>query len=96
MSSAAVAVLTRLPRSLNGEVFPGLTGEAVKLSFVRATRRAGIENLHFHVLRHEATTRFFELGFNIMETASITGHKYLRTPRWYTHLDAGTLAQKLA
>ncbi|MGB5569924.1 MAG: tyrosine-type recombinase/integrase [Sedimenticolaceae bacterium] len=54
-----------------------------------------IEDLRFHGLRHEATTRFFEKGLNIMEVASITGHKDLRMLRRYTHLKAEDLARKL-
>ena len=77
LSTAAVKVLRALPRSLHGQVFPGLTTEAVKRAYIRATRRAGIEDLRFHDLRHEATTRLFEKGLNIMEVASITGHKDL-------------------
>ncbi|MGH8488278.1 MAG: site-specific integrase, partial [Gammaproteobacteria bacterium] len=95
LSTAAVAALRSLPQSAHGTVFPGLTTEAVKQAFVRAVRRAGIENLHFHDLRHEATTRFFERGLNIMEVASITGHKDLRMLRRYTHLRAEDLARKL-
>jgi len=62
---------------------------------MRATRRAGIEDLRFHDLRHEAATRLFEKGLNIMEVASITGHKDLRMLRRYTHLKAEDLARKL-
>ena len=62
---------------------------------MRAIRRAGIEGLRFHDLRHEAITRLFEKGLNIMEVASITGHKDLRMLRRYTHLKAEDLARKL-
>jgi site-specific recombinase XerD len=41
------------------------------------------------------TTRLFEKGLNIMEVASITGHKDLRMLRRYTHLKAEYLALKL-
>ncbi len=95
LSSTAVDVLRALPRSIHGEVFPGLTTEAVKRAFARARRRAGLEDLHFHDLRHEATTRLFERGLNIMEVATITGHKDLRMLRRYTHLKAEELATKL-
>lgn len=96
LSSVAVDVLRTLPRSQNGEVFPGVTTEAIKKAFIRATRRAGIDDLHFHDLRHEATTRLFEQGLNIMEVSSITGHKDLQMLRRYTHLKAEDLAKKLA
>lgn len=95
LSAAAVTVLRDLPRNRSAGLFLGLTGEAVKLSFVRATRRARINDFHFHDLRHEATTRFFERGLNIMEVASITGHKDLRMLQRYTHLSAEKLAKKL-
>jgi len=95
LSSTSVEVLRALPRSLHGQVFPGLTAEAVKRAFARATRRASIEDLHFHDLRHEATTRLFERGLNLMEVATITGHKDLRMLRRYTHLKAEELAKKL-
>ena len=95
LSTMAVEVLRALPRSLHGDVFPGLTTEAIKRAYIRAVRRAGIEGLRFHDLRHEATTRLFEKGLNIMEVASISGHKDLRMLRRYTHLKAEDLARKL-
>lgn len=61
-------------------------------------------DLRFHNLRHEATTRLFERGLNIMEVASVTGHKNLpacalhadrRMLRRCTHLKAEDLARKL-
>jgi integrase len=95
LSTIAVKVLRALPRSLHGQVFPGLTTKAIKRAYIRAVRRAGIEDLRFHDLRHEATTRLFEKGLNIMEVASITGHKDSRMLRRYTHLKAEDLAIKL-
>jgi len=95
LSTTAVNVLRALPRSLHGQVFPGLTTEAVKRAYIRAVDRAGIEDLHFHDLHHEATMRLFERGLNIMEVATITGHKDLRMLRRYTHLKAEDLAKKL-
>ena len=95
LSTTAIRVLHALHRSLHGKVFPGVTTEAIKHAYIRAVRRAGIENLRFHDLRHEATTRLFEKGLNIMEVASITGHKDLRMLRRYTHLKAEDLARKL-
>lgn len=52
-------------------------------------------NLRFHDLRHESASRFFELGLNVMEVASITGHKSLQMLQRYTHLRAEDLANKL-
>ncbi len=61
------------------------------------TPRAGfLVGLHFHDLRHEATSRLFERGvFDSMEVAGITGHKTLSMLKRYTHLRAEDLAKKL-
>ena len=61
----------------------------------RSMRRADLQDLHFHDLRHEATSRFFELGLNVVEVAAITGHKDLKMLQRYTHLRAEDLARKL-
>ncbi len=58
--------------------------------------KLGIENLHFHDLRHEAISRFFELGtLDMMEVAAISGHKSLSMLKRYTHLKAQKLVRKL-
>lgn len=54
-----------------------------------------LENIRAHDLRHEATSRFFEMDLDIMEVASITGHKTLQMLKRYTHLKAENLAKKL-
>lgn len=55
-----------------------------------------LDDLRFHDLRHEATSRLFERGvFDSMEVASITGHKTLTMLKRYTHLRAESLARKL-
>jgi integrase len=54
-----------------------------------------MENLHFHDLRHEATSRLFEKGLNPVEVATITGHKDTRMLMRYTHLRAEDLVGRL-
>lgn len=54
-----------------------------------------LTGLRFHDLRREATSRLFERGFDIMEAASVTGHKTLSMLKRYTHLRAEDLARKL-
>lgn len=55
-----------------------------------------LRNLRFHDLRHEATSRLFELGtLDLMEVAAITGHKSLSMLKRYTHPRAEKLAEKL-
>lgn len=94
LSSVAVAVLQSVPRRLDGRVW-GVRADSITQAFDRACKRAGIEDLRFHDLRHEATSRFFEKGLNPMQVSSITGHKTLQMLKRYTHLRAEDLAKFL-
>ena len=76
-------------------IFP-ITGNAVRLSWQRLKKRVGIEDLHFHDLRHEAISRFFEMGLSVPEVALISGHRDYRMLFRYTHLRAEDVAKKLA
>lgn len=95
LSPAAISILRGLPRNLNGNVFM-LGDSGFVHTFQRAVERAGIVGLRFHDLRHEATSRFFERGLDLMEVAAITGHKSLSMLKRYTHLRAADIAAKLA
>ena len=95
LSIKAKRVLSTITPSPDRRVLT-LHHEALKGLWRRATRRAEIENLHFHDLRHEAISRFFEQGLSLIEVATISGHKDLRMLQRYTHLRATALAQKLA
>jgi integrase len=96
LSPQALELLGDLPRNIRSDqvVFP-LHFEALKSAWGRACSRAGIIDLRFHDLRHEATSRFFEKSLNVMEVSAITGHKDLRMLQRYTHLRAEDLALKL-
>jgi integrase len=94
LSSRAVATLEALPRNLDGRVF-GATYEGIHQAFVRACRRADIEGLRFHDLRHEAISRLAEHGLSIQELQAISGHKTMQMLVRYTHLRAENLALKL-
>ncbi|MDP1959017.1 site-specific integrase [Methylotenera sp.] len=112
LSPKALEVLEALPRDINsGNVFKmtqdGLIrafrracvqGRGLYLTEIQKEPPAGfLEDLRFHDLRHESTSRFFETGkLDIMEIASITGHKTLQMLKRYTHLKAEDLAKKLA
>jgi len=94
LSSRAVDAFKALPRNLNGKVF-NVTCRALAANFTVACKRADIEDLRFHDLRHEAVSRFFEKGLREMQVAAITGHKTLQMLKRYTHLKAEDLAKLL-
>jgi len=95
LTATACAILGCMPRPLKGgPVFPIKTSE-LRSAWEKACERARIDGLRFHDLRHEATSRLFELGLDRIEAASITGHKTLQMLKDYTHLRAEGLARKL-
>lgn len=94
LSSRAVAMLRDLPRT-EARVFP-VSPDWLSHRFADARKRAGLEDLRLHDMRHEGISRLFELGtLNIVEIAQITGHRDLKILKRYTHLSAMHLAKKL-
>ena len=74
--------------------FP-INANAFRLAWDRLRNRAGLVDFRFHDLRHEALSRFFEMGLSIPEVALISGHKDVKMLMRYTHLRAKDLARKL-
>lgn len=67
-------------------VFGNELGEpirTVKTAWYAATRRAGIENLRFHDLRHEAGSRFLEAGWPLSHVREMLGHANISTTDTY-------------
>lgn len=73
-----------------GRIFP-YNGRSVGTAFRRQCKELKIEDLHFHDLRHEGTSRLFEAGFSIEQVALVTGHKDWKMLRRYTHIKPETL-----
>ncbi|MHB8253800.1 MAG: tyrosine-type recombinase/integrase [Acidiferrobacter sp.] len=94
LSRAALTVLNTLPRHTDGPVW-SLRAGSISQAFTKTCKVAGIKGLTFHDLRHEATSRLFEKGLNVMEVASITGHRNLQNLKRYTHLRAEDLVDRL-
>lgn len=78
---------------------PGRDGIRRRYEFLKTwgliKKELGLENLHFHDLRHEAVSRLVEAGLSDQEVASISGHKSMQMLRRYTHLRAEDLVAKL-
>jgi integrase len=91
----------------NDHFFPWWNGEtedrilkrvSARLSrqFNRIFTAAGITDLHYHDLRHEATSRLFErTTLSDIEISKITGHKDPRMLKRYANLRGSNLADRL-
>ena len=85
----AWAIVQSMPRT-NECIFPFLH-TSISAAFDRACRSLGIEDLHLHDLRHEGTSRLFEMGYDIPEVAIFTGHKNWKNLKRYTQIKAASL-----
>ncbi len=92
LTKTARNVLSRLPRQ-DKRVFP-ISANCVRLAWERTRKKTGISDLRFHDLRHEAVSRFFEMGMSVPEVALISGHKDVRQLFRYTHLNPTNVFKK--
>jgi integrase len=77
-------------------VFPRLDGTGpvnLMTAWQGAVYRAGLENFHFHDLRHTAASYLAMSGASMLEIAEILGHKTLAMVKRYSHFAAGHTAQ---
>ena len=87
----ALAIIDRQPK-VDERIFP-YKEESVECAFRRAWKAAKLSGLTFHGLRHEATSRLFEAGYELPFVAMVTGHLDWNGLRKYTHLKNRNPAQ---
>lgn len=97
LSSKAIEILYSIPKhpTSNRVFWTWTQKDSVVNAWTRVCKKAGVTNLHFHDLRHEATTRLANKLPNILELSAVTGHKDLRMLKRYYHPKAEDLALKL-
>lgn len=93
LSTTAVEALRGMPRNISGQVFDTTQDRLVR-GFKQACKLAGIADLHFHDLRHEAASRLAG-RLQAQELAKMFGWKTLQMSLRYYHPRAEDLAQKL-
>ncbi|MBD1601797.1 tyrosine-type recombinase/integrase [Pseudomonas typographi] len=80
----ALQLIQSMPRQC-AEIFP-YNSDSVSTSWTRACKILGIQDLHFHDLRHDGVSRLFEMDWDIPRVASVSGHRDWNSMRRYTHL----------
>ncbi len=66
-------------------IFP-YEAASISTAFTRACQKLGIEDLHFHDLRHDGVSRLFEAGLSIEQVALVSGHRDWSMLRRYTQI----------
>ena len=87
--------IKELIKSIDPNVITEETATVIAEAFERAVKRAGIANLTFHDLRHDALTQMARLGLNILELRAISGHTSANMLQRYVNIDLADLAKKL-
>jgi integrase len=87
LPASAYKIILRQPRA-GRFVFP-MKSKTVGKYFTNACQLLEIDDLHFHDLRHEATSRLFERGFSIIQVQQITLHSSWATLQRYCNLRPG-------
>lgn len=80
----ALAIIQAMPR-VQARIFP-YSPDAISANFTRSCALLGIEDLHFHDMRHDGISRLFELGWNIPHVAAVSGHRSWQSLKRYTHI----------
>lgn len=102
MTMRAGYFLNQLAMALSGErrlvptdrIFP-MTGGAFKQSWADARKRAGIKDLMFQDLRHEAASRFDEADLSNSQHKLMMGHKSKDISGRYIHAELKKIQDKL-
>lgn len=94
LTPKAVGELTGIEK-VGRKVLP-ISANAARLTWERIRAKANLPGLRFHDLRHEAISRFFEMGLTIPEVAVISGHRDTKMLMRYTHIRPEDIGRKLA
>ena len=79
----------------DARIFP-TTEDALKMAWRRVMLRCSLPDFRWHDCRHEAISRFFEMGLSTAEVAVISGHKDFKLLFRYTHLRPEDIAEKIS
>lgn len=80
----AAKIIEAMPKT-EEVIFP-FKPSAVSAAFTRTCAILGVEDLHFHDLRHEGVSRLFEIGLDIPRVALVSGHRSWAALKRYTHI----------
>lgn len=87
LPASAYKIIMKQPKT-SRFVFP-MNCKTIGNYFTHACKLLEIDDLHFHDLRHEATTRLFERGYSIIQVQQITLHSSWATLQRYCNLNPG-------
>lgn len=95
LTKKTLEIVLRQPANESGLIFAQWKPDSLSHAFQRLCTVNKIEDLRWHDLRHEATSRLFERGLRADEVMLITGHSSLAMLSRYTHTRVEDLREKM-
>ncbi len=90
INGTLLETLHRLPRRIDTpNMFPGKNGGRltdIKTAFLKARKKAGLNDVRFHDLRHTFASHLVMAGVDLMTVKELLGHKTLKMTERYSHL----------
>lgn len=90
LTDRVISILKKIERcdEDNEYIFPHGKGEmlwAVRSAFLRACKRANLQGLRFHDLRHTFATRLVTAGIDLVTVQRLLGHQNIQMTMRYSH-----------
>lgn len=85
MPNPCLGIINSMPKA--GDVIFPYHKDSICRNFTKACEALGIDDLHFHDLRHEGISRLFEMDWSIPRVADVSGHRDWKSLKRYTHLN---------
>lgn len=82
-------------RGTEGPAFPFKDCREMERQWYKVLDHAGIDNLHFHDLRHHGVSSLFEKGLSTEQVMAVSGHTTYASLSRYTHLRSSQIADLL-
>jgi integrase/recombinase XerD len=92
--AAARAVKAHLGKQRRGSIF-GVSSATLWNVIRRAAKRANLEDVHPHTIRHSFATHLLESGADLRAIQELLGHSSVGTTQHYTHLQIASLRKTL-
>jgi integrase len=83
---ASMGIAERKRKQDRGTLFPDLTAQTLSSRFLKACRKAGVENFTLHSLRHSFAATLRQAGAGLDDLMHLMGHSDLRQTTRYAHL----------
>jgi integrase len=96
LSDDALSIIGKIGRTDNPYLFPlpetGAPPKSLFFPWERMRKRAGLENVRLHDLRHTYASLLVNDGISLFVVQNLLGHANCRATQRYSHLNAETLA----